>query len=136
MAIFPSPPFRLLIFPFILACVHCPSSTYRVNISKADTCPISLYSKVVGEASKSQRRRLLSGSGHLLAVTAAFPRYFRSFFQASIRYHFYPSFRRGTLGLPRTELPSAASKGHPIESGPQPSSAWAFGFPRIGGSGP
>ena len=58
LAIFPSPFFRLLIFPFIVPCVHCPSSTYRVNISKADICPISPYSKVVGGGCKSQRMRL------------------------------------------------------------------------------
>ena len=67
LAIFPSPFLRLLIFPFIFACVHCPSSTYRVNISKADICPISPYSKSLGVVVKAKecgsvRFRALNGS--------------------------------------------------------------------------
>ena len=67
MAIFPSPLFRLLIFPFILACVHYPSSTYRVNLSKADTCPISPYPKSLGVFVKAKecgsvRFKALNGS--------------------------------------------------------------------------
>ena len=67
LAIFPSLFFRLLIFPFILACVHCPSSTYRVNLSKADTCPISPYPKSLGVVVKAKecgfvRFRVLNGS--------------------------------------------------------------------------
>ena len=67
LTIFPSPFFRLLIFPFILACVHCPSSTYRVNLSKTDTCPISPYPKSLGVVVKveeygSVRFRVLNGS--------------------------------------------------------------------------
>ena len=67
LAIFPSPLFRLLIFPFIFACVHCPSSTYRVNLSKTDTCPISPYSKSLGVVVKAKecssvRFRALNGS--------------------------------------------------------------------------
>ena len=66
-AIFPSPFFRLLIFPFISACVHCPSSTYRVNLSKTDTCPISPYPKSLGVVVKAKeygsvRFRVLNGS--------------------------------------------------------------------------
>ena len=34
----------------------------------------------------------LSGAEHWMAVTAAFPGYFRSFFQVPVLYHFYPSF--------------------------------------------
>ena len=67
LAIFPSPFFRLLIFSFILACVHYPSSTYRVNLSKADTCPISPYPKSLGMVEKAKecgsvRFRALNGS--------------------------------------------------------------------------
>ena len=58
LAIFPSPFFRLLIFPFIFASVHCPSSTYRVSISKVDICPISFHSKSLGVVVKSLRTRL------------------------------------------------------------------------------
>ena len=58
LAIFPSPFFRLLIFPFIFPCVHCPSSTYRVSISKVDICPISFHSKSLGVVVKSLRTRL------------------------------------------------------------------------------
>ena len=57
-AIFPSLFSRLLTFPFILACVHCPSSTCRVKSSKTDTCPISPYPKSLGGGCKSQRMRL------------------------------------------------------------------------------
>ena len=67
LALFPSHSFRLLIFPFILACVHCPSSTYRVNFSKTDTCPISPYPKSLGVVVKveeycSVRCRVLNGN--------------------------------------------------------------------------
>ena len=67
LAIFSSPFFRLLIFPFILACVHYPSSTCRVNPSKADTCPISPYPKSLGMVVKAKecgsvRFRALNGS--------------------------------------------------------------------------
>ena len=67
LAIFPSLFFRFLIFPFILACVHYPSSTYRVNLSKADTCPISPYPKSLGVVVKAKecgsvRFRALNGS--------------------------------------------------------------------------
>ena len=67
LAIFPSHFFRLLIFPFILACVHYPSSTFRVNLSKADTCPINPYPKSLGVVVKvkecgSVRFRALNGS--------------------------------------------------------------------------
>ena len=53
LAIFPSPPSRLLIFPFIFTCVHCPSSTCRASISKVDICPISLHSKSLGVVVKA-----------------------------------------------------------------------------------
>ena len=64
---FPPPHFRLLIFPFILACVHYSSSTYRVYLSKADTCPITPYSKSLGMVVKAKecgsvRFRTLNGS--------------------------------------------------------------------------
>ena len=67
LAIFPSPLSRLLIFPFISACVHCPSSTYRVNLSTTDTCPISPYPKSLGVVVKAKeygsvRFRVLNGS--------------------------------------------------------------------------
>ena len=53
-AIFPSQVSRLLTFPFILACVHRPSSTCRVNLSKTDTCPISPYPKSLGVVVKAE----------------------------------------------------------------------------------
>ena len=67
LAIFPSPFFRLLTFPFIPACVHCPSSTCRVKLSKTDTCPISPYPKLLGVVIKAEeygsvRCRVLNGS--------------------------------------------------------------------------
>ena len=67
LTIFSSPFSRLLTFPFILACVHCPSSTCRVKLSKTDTCPISPYPKSLGVVVKveefgSVRFRVLNGS--------------------------------------------------------------------------
>ena len=67
LAIFPSLFYRLLTFPFIPACVHCPSSTCRFKLPKTDTCPISPYSKsleVVVKAKEcgSVRCRVLNGS--------------------------------------------------------------------------
>ena len=67
LAIFPSPLSRLLTFPFVLACIRCPSSTCRVNFSKTDTCPISLYPKSLGVVVKAEeygsvRCRVLNGS--------------------------------------------------------------------------
>ena len=75
LAIFPSPFYRLLTFPFILARVHCPSSTRRVKPSKIDTCPISPYSKSLGVVVKAKecgsvRCRALNGS------KVSFPRIF------------------------------------------------------------
>ena len=66
-AIFPSPFSRLLTFPFILACVRCPSSTCRFKLSKTDTCPISPYPKSLGVVVKAKefgsvRCRVLNGS--------------------------------------------------------------------------
>ena len=63
-----SQPFsRLLTFPFILACVHCPSFTCRVKLSKTDTCPISPYPKSLGVVVKAEeygsvRCRVLTGN--------------------------------------------------------------------------
>ena len=67
LAIFPSQVYRLLTFPFILARVHCPSSTCRVNSSKTDTCPISPHPKSLGVVVKAKkpgsvRCRALNGS--------------------------------------------------------------------------
>ena len=67
LAIFPSPLYRLLTFPFIPACVHCPLSTCRVKLSKTDTCPISPYPKSLGVVVKAEeygsvRCRVLNGS--------------------------------------------------------------------------
>ena len=67
LAIFPSQVYRWLTFPFILARVHCPSSTCRVNLSRTDTCPISLYPKLLGVVVKAKecgsvRCRVLNGS--------------------------------------------------------------------------
>ena len=65
---FPTPLFfRSLTFPFILACVRCSSSTCRVNLSKTDTCPISLYPKSLGVVVKAKeygslRCKVLNGS--------------------------------------------------------------------------
>ena len=70
-----SPLHRLLTFPFILARVHCPSSTRRVKPSKIDTCPINPYSKSLGVVVKAKecdsvRCRALNGS------KGSFPRIF------------------------------------------------------------
>ena len=67
LAICPSPFSRSLTFPFILACVHCPSSTCWVNLSKTDTCPISPHQKSLGVVVKAKecgsvRCRVLNGS--------------------------------------------------------------------------
>ena len=67
LAIFPNPLSKLLTFPFILAFVYCLSSTCRVNLSRTDTCPISLYPKSLGVVVKAKecdsvRRRALNGS--------------------------------------------------------------------------
>ena len=68
LAISPPPTLsRLLTFPFVLACIRCPSSTCRVNLSKTDTCPISLYPKSLGVVVKAEkygsvRCRVLNGS--------------------------------------------------------------------------
>ena len=67
LAIFPSLCFRLLTFPFILACVPYPSSTCRIDFSKTDTCPISPYPKSLGVVVKAKeygsvRCRVLNGS--------------------------------------------------------------------------
>ena len=67
LAIFPSPLSRLLTFPFILAFVYYPSSTCRVNLPRIDTCPISLYPKLLGVVVKAKeydsvKRRALNGS--------------------------------------------------------------------------
>ena len=67
LAIFSQPFSRLLTFPFILACTRCPSSTCRVNLSKTDTCPISLYPKSLGVVVKAEeygsvRCRVLNGN--------------------------------------------------------------------------
>ena len=67
LAIFPSHFYRLLTFPFILARVHCPSTTCRVKSSKTDTCPISPYPKSLGVVVKAKefgsvRCRALNGS--------------------------------------------------------------------------
>ena len=75
LAIFPSPLYRLLTFPFILARVHCPLSTRRAKLSKIDTCPISPYSKSLGVVVKAKecgsvRCRVLNGS------KGSFPRIF------------------------------------------------------------
>ena len=67
LAIFPSPFYRSLTFPFISTCVCCPSSTCRFKLSKTDTCPISPYSKSLGVVVKAKecgsvRFRTLNGS--------------------------------------------------------------------------
>ena len=67
LAIFPSQVYRLLTFPFILARIHYPSSTYRVKSSKTDTCPISPHPKSLGVVVKvkepgSVRCRALNGN--------------------------------------------------------------------------
>ena len=54
LATFSSPFFRLLTFPFIPVCVHCPSSTCRVKLSKTDTCPINPYPKSLGVVVKAE----------------------------------------------------------------------------------
>ena len=89
---FSQPLSRLLIFPFILTCVHCPSSTYRVNLSKTDTCPISPYPKSLGVVVKAEeygsvRCRALNGN------KGSFPRIFLDLLSSLVLYRFYPSFR-------------------------------------------
>ena len=54
LAIFPNPLSRLLTFPFIPVCIHCPSSTCRVKLSKTDICPISPYPKSLGVVVKAE----------------------------------------------------------------------------------
>ena len=54
LTIFPSPLYRLLTFPFILACIHCPSSTCMVKSSKTDTCPINPHPKSLGVVVKAK----------------------------------------------------------------------------------
>ena len=81
LAIFPSLFSRLLTFPFILAFVHCPSSTCRVNLSRTDNCPFSLYPKSLGVVVKAKecgsvRCRVLNGS------KGSFPLIFWIFFQS------------------------------------------------------
>ena len=80
-AIFPNLFSRLLTFPFILAFVHCPSSTCRVKLSKTDTCLISPYSKSLGVVVKAKECgsvscRALNGS------KGSFPLIFWIFFQS------------------------------------------------------
>ena len=96
---FPSPLFRFLIFPFILVCVHYPSSTYRVNLSKADTCPISPYPKSLGVVVKaggcgSVKCRALNGSN------SSFPCIFQIFLPSSSPIPFLP-FLLGVLWVCR-----------------------------------
>ena len=63
-------PFQIYLLPhFILACVHCPSSTCRVNLYKTDICPINLIPELLGMIDKAEeygsaRRRVLFGKGH------------------------------------------------------------------------
>ena len=57
----------LLIFPFILACLSYPTSTFGVRFSKTDTCPISPYPEWLGVVVKAEgygsvRCRVLNGS--------------------------------------------------------------------------
>ena len=92
MAIFPSPPSKLLTFPFIPACVHCLSSTCRVKLSKTDTCPISPYPKSLGVVVKAEeygsvRCRVLNGS------KGSFPLIFYIFISSLVLYRFCPFFR-------------------------------------------
>ena len=92
LAIFPSPLYRLLTFPFILARVHCPSITCRVKSSKIDTCPISPYPKSLGVVVKAKefgsvRCRALNGS------KGSFPRIFLDFLSNLVLYRFCPSLR-------------------------------------------
>ena len=62
------PPPDSLTSSFILACARCPSYTCRVNLYKADTCPISPIPELLGVVDKaaeygSVRCRVLSGKG-------------------------------------------------------------------------
>ena len=92
LAIFPPPLSRLLTLPFILACIRCPSSTCRVNLSETDICPISLYPNSLGVVVKAEeygsvRCRVLNGS------KGSFPWIFQIFFQVLILYRFCPFFQ-------------------------------------------
>ena len=139
LAIFPSPFFRLLIFPFIFASVHCPSSTYRVNISQVDICPISLYSKsfrvfIKVKECGSVRFRELNGS------KGSFPWIFLDFLSSFVLYRFCPSFRwdfwvcRG-LNCPRL-YPKAILCIILLSLGQSPPRLGPLDSPRVNGSGP
>ena len=82
--------------PFILAFVHCPSSTCRVNLPRTDTCPINLYPKSLGVVVKAKecgsvRCRVLNGS------KGSFPLIFWISFQ-DLSYTVFVPLSDGTLG--------------------------------------
>ena len=106
MAIFPSPLFGTLTFPFILACVSYPSSTCRIDFSTTDTCPISPYPEWLGVVVKAEecgsvRCRVLNGS------KGSFP---WSFILSSAPFsigldifRFFPSYSYTVFALPFSE---------------------------------
>ena len=98
---------------FILACVHCPSSTCRVNLYKTDICPISPIPELLGMVDKAEeygsvRCRVLSGKGS----KDNFPQDILDLLTNLFLYLFFTPLLNGALGLPRTRLSSAASPGH------------------------
>ena len=88
-------PFQIhLLFSFILASVHCPSSTCRVNFYKTDICPISLIPELLGMVDKAEeygyvRCRALNGN------ESSFPQIFLDFLSSLALYQFYPFFPVG-----------------------------------------
>ena len=97
-------------------------STYRVNISQVDICPISLYSKsfrvfIKVKECGSVRFRELNGS------KGSFPWIFLDLSSKFQPYAVFALPSGGTVGLPRTELPSAVPKGYFVELELKPSSA-------------
>lgn len=77
--IFLAPLSRLLIFSFILVCIHFPSSTCRVDISKTDTCPVNPNPKSLGMVDKADEYDSVRSEPCM--GRAAFPRYFGFYFR-------------------------------------------------------
>ena len=59
---------------FILACVRCPSSTYRVNLYRTDICPISPIPELLGMVDKAEKYGSIRGSA-LNGNESSFPGY-------------------------------------------------------------
>ena len=114
---FPAPSFRFLIFPFIFAGIQCHSSTYGVDIPKADICLINPYSKSLGVVVKSQRMRLCQ----VQSIEWQQRQLFLDILGLSSKFRSYAVFTLplvGTMGLPGTELSPAVPKDHFVGLGP------------------